>query len=538
MDWVAAPPAELAAKACDRCKEKKRRCDKGLPSCSLCSRLVQACNYSERPGTPHEDEIRRLRSRVQNLEQIVANSSSESTLSPEQNFGPIALDSQQSPDFYTQAIFLDHEIAQRLKYSATTLDFAIPEYISKFLGDQNQMDDLVSTYLGSIHKWMPIISKLKLTRMRSAQPQLADQALLLLCMELLCHTPTSARADTSPIYVAAKQFLSNLQTAGLLSLRTLQAGLLISVYEIGHAIYPAAYVSVGTCARQGVALGAHCHSASQTPQNTLKWIDWEEKQRVWWLVLILDRFVTLGLDERPLCTEEPSAMSYIPADDTAWDNGDIRPPERVLASTPPNVKVSRFARLAQSANLLGRTIRHCNDGNHDIQFTATNFNLICGAIQSLLELILSESIGVEDYTSLGLCFSALTKIASHHSCDSFSEHPAGWSPESASLIRGTTQHALQTLQDTTARLIEFASALEKTASISMESISPLVLHCLYYCAITSAWLGSESANELYIKGLLSCKRILEAMDNRWKLAGAYLKLIQMVENDLMRSSMS
>lgn len=218
-------------------------------------------------------------------------------MSPEQNFCQIALDSQQSPDFYTQATFLDHEIAQQLKYSATTLDFAIPEYISKFLGDQNQMDDLVSTYLGSIHKWMPIISRLKLTRMRSAQPQLADQALLLLCMELLCHTPTSARADTSPIYVAAKQFLSNLQTAGFLSLRTLQAGLLISVYEIGHAIYPAAYVSVGTCARQGVALGAHRHSASQTPQNTLKWIDWEEKQRVWWLVLILDRYFFCILSE-------------------------------------------------------------------------------------------------------------------------------------------------------------------------------------------------------------------------------------------------
>jgi hypothetical protein len=69
----------------------------------------------------------------------------------------------------------------------------------------------------------------------------------------------------------------------------IQAGLLISVYELGHAIMPAAYISIGSCAREGIALGIHERNAPQMLRQPVNWPAWEERQRVWWLIIILDR---------------------------------------------------------------------------------------------------------------------------------------------------------------------------------------------------------------------------------------------------------
>lgn len=40
-----------AAQACVTCRKQKRKCDKTLPSCSRCSSLQRACDYSD-PGGP------------------------------------------------------------------------------------------------------------------------------------------------------------------------------------------------------------------------------------------------------------------------------------------------------------------------------------------------------------------------------------------------------------------------------------------------------------------------------------------------------
>ena len=59
------------------------------------------------------------------------------------------------------------------------------------------------------------------------------------------------------LYGKAKQCYAYLESSGLTSFRVLQGLLLISYYEVANAIYPAAYLTVGTCARLGHALGLH-----------------------------------------------------------------------------------------------------------------------------------------------------------------------------------------------------------------------------------------------------------------------------------------
>jgi hypothetical protein len=125
-------------------------------------------------------------------------------------------------------------------------------------------------------------------------------------MQLVQQIPRDDHAEQSLLYIAAKYFHYELELAGISTFTRLQASLLITVYELGHAILPAAYVSIGGCARQGIVLGIHDRQAPQLLRKSRNWLDWEERLRAWWLVVILDRCITSGSDYRPLCTEDPS----------------------------------------------------------------------------------------------------------------------------------------------------------------------------------------------------------------------------------------
>lgn len=60
---------------------------------------------------------------------------------------------------------------------------------------------------------------------------------------------------SSAIYSQAKACLSYVEGNNILSIKVLQAALLIGLYELSNAIYPAAYLTTGHCARLGYAMG-------------------------------------------------------------------------------------------------------------------------------------------------------------------------------------------------------------------------------------------------------------------------------------------
>lgn len=92
----------------------------------------------------------------------------------------------------------------------------------------------------------------------------------------------------SKLYLAAKNLHASMETRGIFTLEVLQAAMLIAVYELGHAIYPSAYLSVGACARYATALGVNekINAGITWPLTRL---ELEEKRRAWWAILILDR---------------------------------------------------------------------------------------------------------------------------------------------------------------------------------------------------------------------------------------------------------
>jgi hypothetical protein len=138
---------------------------------------------------------------------------------------------------------------------------------------------------------MPIISRKRFYEYLNSDSTgnlRADYALLILCMDLITWIPSEQGWNPrTPAYMAAKSFYLDLEIAGIVSIQLLQAGILIALFEFGHAVYPSAVVSIEACVRYGYALGINWNRTSST-KPPFSWVDLEEQNRVWWAVVMLD----------------------------------------------------------------------------------------------------------------------------------------------------------------------------------------------------------------------------------------------------------
>ena len=162
----------------------------------------------------------------------------------------------------------------------------------------------------------------------------ATLRLLIKCMQLHLHTH-QILGICNEGYPACKVLYRRLEAQNNLTLRLIQSLLLITLYEVNNAIYPAAYLSVGHCARLAICMGLHDEALSPqflpTPCKSIEsllpvlpdhadtWTEIEERRRVWWAVLLLDRYTNLGHDGRPLACPEPRSTDPLPQDYLKWD---------------------------------------------------------------------------------------------------------------------------------------------------------------------------------------------------------------------------
>lgn len=190
---------------------------------------------------------------------------------------------------FPAVFFLDPYVFQKHQVQIPRANLVSPTFYSNFFGDSTAVHTHVSLYFNSVHKWMPIISEERFyTYLEKPLSELpADVAFLLLCMKMI--TCASSEDPCAGIYLAAKQGFANLETAGVLSIRGLQAGLLIAIYEMGHAIYPAAFLTIGACARYGYALGLGCSGATKVCRPFSR-DELRENSRLWWAVILLYRY--------------------------------------------------------------------------------------------------------------------------------------------------------------------------------------------------------------------------------------------------------
>jgi len=191
---------------------------------------------------------------------------------------------------FPSVFFLDADIFHRAQLELPLPGLTVPLYISDLLGGTDNIRQIATSFFNDIHPWMPLISKVWFYNhlINPLSPPRADAALLLLSIRLITWVPSVSKDPHTSVYIAAKSFFRELETAGTFSIRVVQAGVLIALYELGHCIYPAAYISVGLLARYSVALGFD-KDIKRGNITGLPWDKLEERRRVWWAILILDR---------------------------------------------------------------------------------------------------------------------------------------------------------------------------------------------------------------------------------------------------------
>lgn len=286
--------ASRARSACDRCHRGKRRCDRVLPACELCTKKQLPCRYPQRLPSPP-------RSFADDLESI--------TLLPErypfselsnETHGPAAdqtlLASRGIVNTLTAVQFLAPRVFSSAELEIPPLQVPVPSYAALYVETAQQIRDIASEYFAMAPMFLPILCRRLFisAALNPFSPRRTEHLLVAICAKLYCTfraEGVGVPSQTAALYCIAKRFHAELQAAGALSLRVLQAGIFIALYEIGQAIFPAAYMSVGACARYGTALGLEklMDNNDNNGKPDGSWLAIEESRRVWWAILIMDR---------------------------------------------------------------------------------------------------------------------------------------------------------------------------------------------------------------------------------------------------------
>jgi hypothetical protein len=425
------------------------------------------------------------------------------------------------PSTFPTMFFLDSEAFNYARASIPKPMISVPGEVLSLLGSAADIQDLCGNFFLTIHTWLPFVSKKRLYQNLTnpkAQPG-ADLALLFSCMKLVTQfPPNDDESVQSPFYWMVKQFYSMVESSGLFSIQLIQASVLISVYEIGHGIYPAAYLTTGHSARLGTAMGLHDRKHSpQMLRRPGTWTEQEELRRVWWSILILDRYVNLGSRGHPLASEEPLRTDVLPCEDSQWDQGEMTPSEPIFVSSATSIRAGPFGRSCQAAHLLGRVIRHRNDGYSEESptFRFAEAAQLHRTVVALASLLPTEFESSPDglITPLAICYSTQLDLYDPYSC---TESNRGEHTVEETEMQGIAIAGLKQIAEDVYR---FAQHLKRAMTYNLAAVSPLVSDCLYQAAANYAWLVRESGSPEMVASLNSISDALKMLDRRWKIGG-------------------
>ncbi|RFU36208.1 hypothetical protein B7463_g86, partial [Scytalidium lignicola] len=435
------------------------------------------------------------------------------------------------------AFFLDID-AFRYRREVISVPFhPIPPEILSSLSDLDMnVHQIVAAYFSTIHSWMPFISKLRVQQIVTGNQEFApDFALLLLCMKVLVTNSAAESASMkTSLYRLAKHFYSTLEEAEIVTLRMLQSLVLLSLYEIGHGILPAAYFTVGNAARMAQVVGIQSKDQSREVLGfSSTFSEAEERRRTWWSILILDRFVLLGRLNQSCLIRNPSGDDSLPGETSSWDIGQATGNSAVFISSDVGVITSPFARTCQGANLLGRVLSHHEDKILEPTFRtaeATQLAQTTKALSRALEYsILDTAVGItsnfnnfmEIAPSLALCYSSLFTLYKPYHCVGI--FIARTSDEVA-----LQEQAINGIEDTSRQVLAFANQILAWISSQdqISAIGPLVADCLYQAGVVYARLVRETGNRESYGGLSKIKTCLARLSSRWCIASKYLAILE------------
>ncbi|KAF4450151.1 hypothetical protein F53441_6669 [Fusarium austroafricanum] len=512
------PPANTFT-ACKACRRLKRKCSRDTPSCRLCVRLGKICEYgsSETSSSPGSN-VTGLTSR-------------------EPEHPAAGLDMHQADDFPC-SYFLDFDFFQPILRDALTTQgsqFLINE--QRRLVSTGVLDGLVSNYEKTIHEWLPMFS---IKRLRDEGNALAQSShgnidlLVFLALEALMTQPMVTASDNNispqnnPCYLKAKEYSFAAESRGCINIRLVQTIVLIALYEFGHHIYPAAYLTIGQAVRLATMVGLHSQKeAKQLFVEPETWTLCEEQRRTWWVTVMLDRVVVAGSPELLMAAPDPITSDLLPCNDEDWKTGRIGFNEALFTRNfhSPSF-MGHFAKTCQAVHMLGKVLRHVQPRSRNADTAERTSEAIkLHTILELLEQSLASNQGGDNslYSARSLCSLARLLLYNEYACNesNFSERLAAEVEMQQISLAGIQEIASKTIPHM-ARQIVLSSQQQSDGP----KHSPVLVGCLYHAATECVWFIKENKDEDMVAGLQAIINALEVLKFEWSVCNKYLSYLE------------
>ncbi|KAH7309699.1 hypothetical protein B0I35DRAFT_85426 [Stachybotrys elegans] len=485
-----------AMNACSLCKRGKRKCNRGRPSCANCSRLGKTCTYSEDSlVNPAPDDSWQPRSHA---------------------------DSMRSVGVASINTFLGFGSMDPASIQQSTGDLVL-----KIFGSWRNVLDVSTSFFTGTHQRLSAISKLRfLGELQSitATPK-ADFAALCLAILLIEQRPETKATDMlSSFYFHVKALINLIETVSGPSLNLLHGRSLMIFYELGHGLHTAAYISIGACARSARALGLDRKPWRLTDSSWDK-LAREEEKRLWWAIVIMDRFVAMCNRDDVLVTKDPGPKDSLPIEDLLWSEGSTAAQIEPYINNPPlldtsfNIAVGQMARECQVSHLVGRVVQLVYAPTTDIKFNTETARQLEHTLKAYLPLLSAEELSIGEYCgAFGMCNSAL-----------FILYEFMMSPNVA--MTTSSEEIMQSIEHVAATGVAFAESSyhARHEHYPPEVYSPYLPYSLCQSAAVQHRLWRQTGHMSYKHNFYSVKRIIQQFTKRWKVAWQYLDVIEALE---------
>ncbi|OBT41202.1 hypothetical protein VE00_08123 [Pseudogymnoascus sp. WSF 3629] len=283
----------------------------------------------------------------------------------------------------------------------------------------------------------------------------------------------------------------------------LQSRLLLTTFEIGHAMYPAAYISAGANIQAAVDLGASAASSADLSKAFPDPKIAEEARQTWCGIVITNRYASLENNSRHTASLGPSI-------EAAFGNNDSKD----IAQMDP------FTKLAYSSLLLDQALSHIHERTSQQEFRRVEAMRILHSLTSFLASFEGEDNALKTLSdsSLAIGRSAMLEVL---------EFGSKVEPQDNEYC---VQASLNILMSLTQEIAHGATGVKTGDSAALAALPVFISHCVYKAAMVclrDAKASKDGNAKLRIQPL---KDLLGYIGLRWGAGKYYAEKIE--EEDL------
>ncbi|KAF7591020.1 hypothetical protein BBP40_002038 [Aspergillus hancockii] len=343
--------------ACEECRRRKVRCDRGRPQCQVCFETGIECKISTTrlPRGPRKGQLRTLRTRIAALERCLADQHPTINHQMAGLFDGSGVEGDSEDDPLRDMPALPESLPdifsegqQAIPRSPRSLE---PQPPAGGLVSDLMRADLDQLYFDRVHPFAPILQRWRYhvwaKQLKKSEAQICLQyAMWTVAASLSAHF--QSLRDT--LYQETRRALDAMDlkspTGGIIAIEQAQAWVLVSIYEYMQLSPQQAWMSAGRCCRL-----------------VLDWTGLEEQRRTFWMAYSLDRFISFH-NSLPYTLNEQLIATRLPASEEDFQAG--RPsvtrflPEVMTrgVNNESSIGLSSFSECIILATICGRALSH------------------------------------------------------------------------------------------------------------------------------------------------------------------------------------